>query len=463
MFCYNCGYRLSEHDFCTACGADVSLYKKIIHASNMYYNEGLEKAGVRDLTGAVNSLRQSLKLNKNNIKARNLLGLVYFERGEVVAALSEWVMSKNIRSEKNIANDYIDMIQNNPGRLDAYNQTIKKYNMALNYCQQDSLDLAVIQLKKVVSMNSRFVQARQLLALLYLKNQELDKAKKELDKALSIDANNTMTLRYLKEVEELTPAEEERTHKKKEAIVYQSGNETVIQPVNKKDRTVLQTVVNMLIGLVIGVGVAWFMILPAKIQQARDAVNEKYKEVSELLDAKTVEATELMAQISELTQEKDSLTNSLTEAQANKVQIQANTDLIEAVLMHMNKTGDEMAVADALEKISDEYLQNEAADSFKALYDAMKGSIGKVVARKCYDIGYTAFREEDYETAIKQLERAYDYDPANGEALYNLGNSYNKTGNLDKAVEIYEQVIELFPGTAKARKSQGYIKEIQGE
>ena len=164
-----------------------------------------------------------------------------------------------------------------------------------------------------------------------------------------------------------------------------------------------------------------------------------------------------------MTQEKDSLTNSLTEAQANKVQIQANTDLIEAVLMHMNKTGDEMAVADALEKISDEYLQNEATDSFKALYDAMKGSIGRVVARKCYDIGYAAFREEDYETAIKQLERAYDYDPTNGEALYNLGNSYNKTGNLDKAVEIYEQVIELFPGTAKARKSQGYIKEIQGE
>lgn len=126
------------------------------------------------------------------------------------------------------------MIQNNPGRLDAYNQTIKKYNMALNYCQQDSLDLAVIQLKKVISMNSRFVQARQLLALLYLKNHELEKAKKELDKALSIDANNTMTLRYLKEVEEQTPAEEERTRKKKEAIVYQSGNETVIQPVNKK-------------------------------------------------------------------------------------------------------------------------------------------------------------------------------------------------------------------------------------
>ena len=84
MVCYNCGCNLSEHDFCTACGVDVSLYKKIMHVSNMYYNEGLEKASVRDLSGAVISLRQSLKFNKNHIEARNLLGLVYFELGEAV-------------------------------------------------------------------------------------------------------------------------------------------------------------------------------------------------------------------------------------------------------------------------------------------------------------------------------------------------------------------------------------------
>ena len=107
MLCYHCGCALSEHDFCTACGADVSIYKKIMHLSNRFYNDGLEKAQVRDLTGAVNSLRQSLKLNKSNIKARNLLGLVYFEMGEVVAALSEWVISKNLRPKKNIADIYI--------------------------------------------------------------------------------------------------------------------------------------------------------------------------------------------------------------------------------------------------------------------------------------------------------------------------------------------------------------------
>jgi len=108
MFCYQCGAKLSEqHDFCTACGVDVYLYKKIMYVSNRFYNEGLEKASVRDLSGAVVSLRQSLKFNKNHIEARNLLGLVYFEMGEVVAAMSEWVISKNLRPEKNIADDYI--------------------------------------------------------------------------------------------------------------------------------------------------------------------------------------------------------------------------------------------------------------------------------------------------------------------------------------------------------------------
>lgn len=131
MFCYKCGCVLSEKDFCTGCGADVGLYKKIMYTANRFYNDGLDKAQVRDLSGSVASLRQCLKLNKNHIEARNLLGLVYFERGDVVAALSEWIMSKNIRSEKNIADDYIEMLQNNPARFDTYKQTIKKYNMAL--------------------------------------------------------------------------------------------------------------------------------------------------------------------------------------------------------------------------------------------------------------------------------------------------------------------------------------------
>ena len=117
MLCIKCGATLNDLEYCSACGTDIKIYKRLIRLSNTYYNMGLEKARVRNLTGAVQDLRSSLKLNKENIQARNLLGLVYFETGEVVAALTEWIISKNLEPNKNIADEYIRAIQNNPAPL----------------------------------------------------------------------------------------------------------------------------------------------------------------------------------------------------------------------------------------------------------------------------------------------------------------------------------------------------------
>ena len=462
MVCYNCGCRLSEKNFCTGCGADVTLYKKIMYASNRFYNEALEKAQVRDLSGAIHCLRECLKLNKNHIEARNLLGLVYFERGEVVAALSEWVISKNIKSEKNIADDYINMIQNNPGRLETFNQTIKKYNQALAYCQQDSLDLAVIQLKKVLSMNPRLLQAHQLLALLYINSQEWERAKKELEKCLKIDTNNTTTLRYMKEVQAMMPSEEERGKKKKEAIVYQSGNDTVIQPIGKKDNAGVRTLLNIMLGVVIGVGVAWFLLLPAKVQNEQIKAQAEKNAISEQLDAKAVEVAEMTKQIESLMQEKSNLNVSLNEAQGVNAAVIASNDLMEASVMYLNKTGDEMQIAAIMEEITDEYLEKDATEEFIALYQVLLGEIGAKVAQTYYNTGYEALRTEEYETAIENLTKAFKYEPKNGEALFNLGNAYRKSGDEASAVSVYKQVVELFPDSEKAKKSQKYIEDIQG-
>jgi len=96
MKCMYCGAELTRDDFCPGCGTEVRLYKKIIMTSNFYYNEGLSRASVRNLSGAIDSLNKSLRYNKMNIKARNLLGLVYLEVGEMVSALSEWVISRSL-------------------------------------------------------------------------------------------------------------------------------------------------------------------------------------------------------------------------------------------------------------------------------------------------------------------------------------------------------------------------------
>lgn len=74
MRCYKCGATLTASDRCPPVPkADVSVYKRAAKASNAYYNLGLAKAKVRDLTGAAESLKTSVMIHKNNIEARNLL------------------------------------------------------------------------------------------------------------------------------------------------------------------------------------------------------------------------------------------------------------------------------------------------------------------------------------------------------------------------------------------------------
>ncbi len=84
---------------------------KLAYQSNYWYNDGLNKANIRDLTGAITSLKKSLQYNRDNIASRNLLGLVYYGRGDVVEALAEWVLSKNLQPKENIANYYIQKVK----------------------------------------------------------------------------------------------------------------------------------------------------------------------------------------------------------------------------------------------------------------------------------------------------------------------------------------------------------------
>ena len=93
--------------------------------------------------------------------------------GEAVAALSEWIISKNIMPENNIASEYIERLQQNANKLDVINQTIKKYNDSLQCCRKGSEDVAVIQLKKILNQNPKLIKGYHLLALIYLEKRRV--------------------------------------------------------------------------------------------------------------------------------------------------------------------------------------------------------------------------------------------------------------------------------------------------
>ena len=466
MKCYNCGCTLSEKSFCTACGADVALYKKIMHISNRYYNDGLEKANVRDLSGAILSLRQSLKFNKHNIEARNLLGLIYFETGQVAAALSEWVISKNFRPNKNIADDYINAVQNNATRLDTLNQTMKKYNISLSYCKQGSYDLAVIQLKKVLSLNPRFLEAHQLLALLYIRSEEWEKAKRELMKCMKIDANNTTTLLYLKEVKLMLEGEDKPSSMKKrkneteDAITYQSGNETIIQPLNVKEPLVANTLVNIVIGLVIGIAVSCFLITPATNKAKIGELAEQLRTVSENSDAKTATISELEQQLGKLESENIAYQEQIANITGANGAGTSSDLLFQAATIYMNDKTNLDAIKDALLKIDVEFVNTEASEAFKNVYHIIMQDVGDDIATGLMESGTLALNQNDYTVAVEHLQQAWQFNQADSRILYQLAQAYRLAEDIQKAKEIYEQVIALFPDTDDAVKAREYLDEM---
>jgi len=451
MICYRCGQDVGDAKRCPNCGADLTVFWKVRRISNSYYNLGLQQAEVRNLSGAVESLKNSLKFNKYNIDARNLLGLVYHEMGETVDALSEWVISQSYQPKDNLANRYLDEIQKNRGQLDTINQTIKKYNQALHYCQQDSRDLAIIQLKKVLSMNPKLIKGHQLLALLYLQDGKLELAKKSLRNAGKIDANNTTTLRYLKEVNtQLKEKSPSKKPKDDDLISYQSGNETIIMPKRFKESSLGSTLAYIVTGLVVGAAVTAFLIVPSVKNQAKEDAKQQILEASDTISSNGQTIKDLEQQVSDL---QDQLAEEANNNEKVADQIKTYERLLNAYVSYT--ADDVIAAGQALDKVNTSYLSKKAKSIYKDLNDEVRAQY----LDKLYQEGYGYYQRGKYEDAITDLQKIVDEeeDFQDGSAAYYLAQSYRKNGDLDSAKPYYQYVIDKHPGTERARTSQNYV------
>ena len=203
--------------------------------------------------------------------------------------------------------------------LDRINQAIKRYNQALDYCYQRCEDLAVMQLKKAIEMHPTYVKAYQLLALLYIMEEQYAEARKNIRIAHKLDKTDDITMRYMHELNQVRKSrnirliDDKDTGKKKkgrQTVTYNIGNETIIQPVASglKDNVGLHTMVNIAIGVIVGVAVMGFLIMPAVSASRQSKLNKQTVKFSDQI------ATQ-KSQISALKKELDNYRSSSKEAE----------------------------------------------------------------------------------------------------------------------------------------------------
>lgn len=461
MHCPKCNSDLSfKQKKCDRCGEDLTTYKTIVSSSNRFYNDGLMRARVRDLSGAAVSLKKSLELDKTNTNARNLLGLVYYEMGEIVDALSQWVISKHFQPERNDADLYVKDLQQNPAALESINQTIKKYNQALSAAKQGNEDLAIIQLKKVTSMNPKFLRAHQLLALLYLKQGDQDKAYKYLKKALKVDINNTTSIRYMNEIK-LSKPDKEVSEIRYEHTVEKVNPKSVgsFSSVDKfqDDKPNIWVFVNLILGAVIGIAFAYFLIVPTVKKSVAAEYKTQVQEQADVASSKDTTIESLNKDIEKLKVKLKDKDKDIKKLKDQMVDEAVYDSLFEAITLYQQ--GKRTDAAKMLLDVNEKNLTSEKA---KEYYNTIKEATFVNASRELYNQAKVKYNVGNYAEAEPLFQDAIKLNEQNVDAYYFLARAYEKSGDQAKAKKYYNKVINDFAGTGRAAEAQsklGYLGE----
>ncbi len=445
MKCYKCGSFLYENDHCAECGADVSIYKKIVKKSNEMYNCALKMARDRNLSGAIEYLQVSVRMYKANINARNLLGLIYVETGEYAKGLAQWVISKSLQSENNMADHFLNKLQSSRQDLNMMNVTIRKYNKAIGYVKQGNYDLAEIQLKKLLNDNPNMVKGHQLLALLFIRKKKFIEARNALRKAQRIDQGDPTTISYMAMVEEEIKEEEQElspTELRNKRISEKAESENERTPLSGDDVIIpkssyreynpaTMTILQILIGVVIGAAIIFFVVMPAKTRSVRGEFADEIQSLHNQIDAmeKASEEAENAREMETPEPENPSY-ESLVMAQ-----IRINAE-------------DYQGALEELEKVDVAELNSEQKKYYDEINTLAKDTITYSYLNEGMALYEAALPEESvpqFTQAAASLQKAYDMGARSATLLYYLGRSYDYMSDESNTLKYLREFVTEYP------------------
>ena len=282
----------------------------------------------------------------------------------------------------------------------------------------------------------------------------MEQAKKTLRNAGKIDANNTTTLRYLKEVNAYLKAKDKGTKKKKpkdDLISYQSGNETIIMPKRFHDTAFGLTMAYVVIGLIVGVAVTCFLIVPSVQAKAKQEAKNQIVSANDAVSSNQQIVERLETQIVELQAE----ITALQEKEQDPKQVESYEALINAYVA--NEAKDYVGAGSYLDAVQMGHLSENMVN----IYNTLSASVMEKYHMELFQIGYNNYSSGNYAGAIENLAKVVAVNPAfkDGYASYYLAQSYRKNGDITSAQPHYKYVIDNYPKTERARTAKNYIVE----
>ncbi|MDO5406105.1 MAG: tetratricopeptide repeat protein [Eubacteriales bacterium] len=430
----------------------MDVRKKNSQIANAYYNLGLAKAKRRDLSGAVEALKRSLRFDKFQTDARNLLGLIYNEIGEVGSALTQWIISLNLQETDNLAEEYLRKVHASRGYLEVADQAAKKFNQALIYAQNENEDLAVLLLMRMLTEMPNYVKAQELLAVLYIHHEDYTKAGRCLYQALKVDQYNPHALRLMAYVKQNTGRAEVERRKIKNAFSHrQMQDDDIILPPSYRENTGWQSVLNILAGLVMGAVVIFFLVMPASKEALNIRHNEELRQSLEVINQKSIEIDSLNQKLetAELMQQKaeEALKTMQNDSGSVLSQYQKLVQILEAYRNADPRTAAQLYVGLDVETLNDGVLNGIVA---WVQQDMTENGWQLLV-----QMGDEAMAQEGGAAqAIDAYQKSLQIKGDNPEVIYKLGMAYVAAGDTETANQHFGDVIMNYPDSEYAEQAK---------
>lgn len=442
MECVNCGTKLKRgQKICPHCGDYAILASMVKKLSVKCYNEGLKQAKNRELTNACISLEKSIKYDKENIDARNLLGLVLFEKGRYGEALEQWKISYHLKGDGNIAADYLLDILGNTRLMKKLAETSKMYNEALELLKKENDDLAAIRIKKLIDTNQKAIDAYNLYILLLIKLDKKAEAYSMCKRVLSMDAENSITLEYLRYVRN-----EKKVSKKKIKI-----NKDRHVQVNE---SLIITPVAFIGGVFCALAVMFALVIPSienDYQNKYDVLNAQYKQAQEEHNQFVIKSDE---EEQKLISENENLKSKLYTSGEQELQQKITA------LASVQKEFDEGNVETAAESLLAVDTKGFTEEVQKQ-YERLKSLVLPAAAQKYYESGKNQVNSGNYDRAVTYFEKCIkctaDGDEIRYSAMYQMGKLADKQGDSQKAMQYFAEVAEKHPLQSIKNEAQNYL------
>jgi len=463
MHCPNCGKTFDVGNQCPHCKIDAVLFKGTEKLSNKLYNKGLERIKAMDLSHGLQELSRSVAVNKHNVRARNLLGLVLFEVGHIGEALKHWIISQSQLKENNPAKSYIESINKNTRNFERMSDAVISYNRALEYLKQNDNDFAIIQLKKAVEYNPRFLDALNLLVLCYLNENNRQLAMATLERVFTIDMRNPTALRYhaILNPGSLRPEPRTRTVTVKqstplnETATTKSGDTGPFKTVAIREKRTTYFHVTGILAFLIGaacmLAFGLFLFIPS-IEQSHELALRRAN--NDLTAAAAAHQAELESHEEEINQYKERI----EELEENAIHLQEQyerSDRSVRILLANNRfeTDEIDDLRTAVDMLSVIPLEDLHFDIVAIANNIIASAYPRLATHYAAN-GIASFNDEDFDRALLQLIDARHFaDPDHfqythilyhlGTLYYNISSTQNNAHYQDLAIAILMELAEF--------------------